>query len=72
MYTWALLPNHLHLLVRTGSRPLARSRRPLLTGYAGAFNRCHRRRGHLLQNRYKSIVCEAEPYFLELARRTPI
>ena len=56
VYAWALLPNHAHLLVRTGNRPLARSMRSLLTGYAGAFNRRHRRVGHLFQNRYKSIV----------------
>jgi len=68
VYAWALLPNHAHLLVRTGNRPLARSMRSLLTGYAGAFNRRHKRAGHLFQNRYKSIVVEAEPYLLELVR----
>jgi REP element-mobilizing transposase RayT len=65
---WACLPNHAHLLVRTGARPLARSMRSLLTGYAGAFNRRHKRVGHLFQNRYKSVVVEAEPYLLELVR----
>ena len=65
---WAVLPNHAHLLVRTGVRPLARSMRSLLTGYAGAFNRRHQRVGHLFQNRYKSVVVEEEPYFLELVR----
>jgi len=68
VYAWALLSNHAHLLVRSGSRPLARSMRRLLTGYAGAFNRRHQRSGHLFQNRYKSIVVEAEPYLLELVR----
>jgi REP-associated tyrosine transposase len=68
VYAWALLPNHAHLLVRTGARPLPRSMRALLTGYAGAFNRRHHRVGHLFQNRYKSIVVEAEPYLLELVR----
>ncbi len=68
VYAWALMPNHFHLLVRTGSRPLSRSMRSLLTGYAGNFNRRHRRSGHLLHNRYKSIVCDEEPYFLELVR----
>ena len=70
VYAWALLPNHAHLLVRTGTRPLPRSMRSLLTGYAGAFNRRHRRVGHLFQNRYKSIVVEAEPYLLELQRQS--
>ena len=68
VYAWALLPNHAHLLVRTGPRPLARCMRALLTGYAGTFNRRHKRIGHLFQNRYKSIVVEEEPYLLELVR----
>jgi REP element-mobilizing transposase RayT len=68
IYAWALLPNHAHLLLRTGVRPLPRSMRSLLTGYAGAFNRRHKRVGHLFQNRYKSIVVEEEPYLLELVR----
>ncbi len=68
IYAWALLPNHVHLLVRTDKRSLARTMRSLLTGYAGTFNRRHRRSGHLFQNRYRSIVVEEEPYFLELVR----
>jgi putative transposase len=47
VYAWALLPIHFHLLVRMGARPLARSMRPLVTGYAGAFNRRHERKEHL-------------------------
>jgi len=35
VYAWALLPNHAHLLVRTGSRPLPRSMRSLLTPLCG-------------------------------------
>jgi REP element-mobilizing transposase RayT len=68
VYAWALLPNHAHLLVRTGRRPLAATMRALLAGYAGAFNRRHKRVGHLFQNRYKSIVVEEAPYLLELTR----
>jgi REP element-mobilizing transposase RayT len=65
---WACLPNHAHLLVRTGRVPLATVMRRLLTGYAGAFNRRHKRVGRLFQNRYKSILCQEEPYLLELVR----
>jgi putative transposase len=68
VYAWALMPNHFHLLVRTGSRPLERSMRALLSGYATRFNRRHDRAGHLFQNRYKSIVVEEERYFLTLVR----
>ena len=65
---WALLPNHAHLVLRTGQCPLARCLRSLLTGYTGAFDRRYRRVGHLFQNRYKSIVVEEELYLLELVR----
>jgi hypothetical protein len=40
----------------------------LLTGYAVVFNLRHHRCGRLFQNRYKSIVCEEDSYFLELVR----
>ena len=68
IYAWALLPNHFHLLCRTRSRPLPSSMRKLLTGYVVNFNHRHRRRGHLFQNRYKSIVCQEDRYFKELVR----
>src|SRR4030043_2299537 len=67
-FAWVLIPNHVHILLRTGATPLARMMRRLLTGYAVSFNLKHRRSGHLFQNRYKSIVCEEDPYLLELIR----
>ncbi len=68
VYAWALLRNHAHLLLRSGPAGLPRFMRRLLTGYAVNFNRRHRRAGHLFQDRYKSIVCEEDPYFRELVR----
>jgi len=65
---WALMKNHVHLLLFSGGVGLPAFMRKLLTGYAVWFNRKHRRRGHLFQNRYKSIVCEENPYLLELVR----
>lgn len=67
-FAWAMLPNHVHLLMRTGLTPIATVMRRLLTGYAVQFNRRHRRHGHLFQNRYKSILCQQDPYLLELVR----
>ena len=67
-YAWALMPNHAHFLLETGRVPLAAVMRRLLTGYAVTFNLRHRRHGPLFQNRYKSILCEREPYLLELVR----
>lgn len=68
VYAWALMTNHFHLLVRTGNIPLSDSMRKLLTGYVVNYNRRHKRFGHLFQNRYKSILCEDDPYLLELTR----
>lgn len=67
-FAWALIPNHFHLLLRCNRLELSRFMRRLLTGHAVMFNRRHIRSGHLFQNRYKSIVCEEEPYLLELIR----
>ena len=68
VYAWALMSNHFHLLLRTGNQLLSKSMRKLLTGYVVNYNRRHKRYGHLFQNRYKSIICEDDPYLLELAR----
>ena len=67
-YAWALIPNHIHLLLRTGKAPITTVMRRLLTGYAQQFNRRHDRHGYLFQNRYKSFLCETDPYLLELVR----
>lgn len=67
-FGWALIPNHFHLVLRTGDVPIATVMRRLLTGYGVSHNRRHRRSGHLFQNRYKSILCQEDAYLLELVR----
>lgn len=67
-YAWALLPNHAHFLLRSGSVGVSTLMRRLLTGYAVTFNRRHKRHGQLFQNRYKSIVCQEDTYLKELVR----
>jgi REP element-mobilizing transposase RayT len=67
-FAWALMSNHAHLLLRTDLMPLSLVMRRLLTGYAQQFNRRHQRHGHVFQNRYKSVLCEQDPYLLELVR----
>ena len=67
---WSLLSNHAHALLRPtkGKGTLSTLMQCLLTGYAVTFNLHHHRCGRLFQNRYKSIVCEEDSYFLELVR----
>ena len=66
IYAWALMTNHAHLLLRSGTAGLSSFMRKVLTGYSVSFNRRYQRSGHLFQNRYKSILCEEEPYFVKL------
>ena len=67
-FSWALIPNHFHLLLRTGACPLSTVMRRLLTGHAMYYNRRHSRSGQLFQNRYKSILCQEDTYLMELVR----
>lgn len=68
VYAFALMSNHVHFLMRSGEAGISPVMRKLLTWYGIYFNRRHGRTGHLFENRYKSILCEEEPYFLELVR----
>jgi putative transposase len=68
VYAWALMTNHAHIFLRSGPQGIAGFMRKFLTGYAGGYNRRHKRHGHVFQNRYKSIVVEEDVYFKELVR----
>lgn len=67
-YAWTFMSNHAHFLFRTGTEPLSKLMRRLLTGYVIGFNHRHRRNGQLFENRYKSIICQEETYLRELVR----
>jgi len=68
VYAWTLMTNHVHILYKSGEKGISFVMRRLLTWYAIYFNRRYKRRGHLFENRYKSILCEEEQYLLELVR----
>ena len=61
-YAWTLIPNHFHLLLRTGPTPLSKVMRRLMTGYAVTFNLRHRRAGHsaVLGHRKNPLIPEAQ------------
>ncbi|MCJ8502424.1 transposase [Desulfatitalea alkaliphila] len=67
-FAWALIPNHFHLLLKTGEVPIASVMRRLMTSYAISHNLRHHRSGHLFQNRYKSILCQQDAYLKQLVR----
>ncbi|MFH1283260.1 MAG: transposase [bacterium] len=67
-FAWSLMPNHIHLLLRSGHFGIAHMMRSLLTGYAVYFNLRHKRAGHLFQNRYKATLCNHDEYLHVLVR----
>jgi REP element-mobilizing transposase RayT len=53
-FAWALMPNHVHLVLRSGEARISQLMARLGTGYARRFNERHDRVGHLFQNRFRS------------------
>ena len=46
-FSWALIPSHAHILLRTGQTPHTMIMSRLLTGYVVSYNHRHRRHGRL-------------------------
>lgn len=67
-YAYCLMPNHYHLLIETPEGILSRGMRQLNGEYTQAFNRRHRRCGHLFQGRFHAVVVEKQRHLLELCR----
>ncbi|MGQ9571301.1 MAG: REP-associated tyrosine transposase, partial [Thermodesulfovibrionales bacterium] len=72
-YNWlcrayCLMDNHYHLLIETPDANLSMGMRQLNGVYTQAYNRRHKRPGHIFQGRYKAILVQKENYLLELCR----
>jgi REP-associated tyrosine transposase len=66
---YVLMSNHVHLLLQlTEDATLSAGMQWLNGTYALAFNRRHRRVGHLFQGRFHAPIIEKETYFLNVAR----
>jgi putative transposase len=68
IYAYALMKNHIHLLVEVSAVSLSRIMQSLLLRYTQYFNRRYGEVGHLFQGRYRAIVCDKDAYLLELVR----
>jgi len=67
-FTYCLLVNHYHLVVRTPRANLSRGMARLDSSYAQAFNRRHDRVGHLFQGRYGSRLVQDDEHLLTTLR----
>jgi len=63
IFAWALMANHYHLVVKTGTIPLWRSMLRLQSEVAREFNKRHRYIGRLWQSRYRARVIDSQDYF---------
>ncbi len=68
LFAYVLMPNHVHILLETSDVPLSRTMQRLNSRYSQMFNRTHGRVGHVLQGRYRALLCEKEAYVLTLTR----
>ena len=67
-HAYCLMGNHYHLLIETPEGNLSRGMRSINGEYTQAFNRRHRRPGHVFQGRFKAVLVEKETHLLELCR----
>jgi REP element-mobilizing transposase RayT len=59
-FAWALMSNHMHAVLKTGTIPLSTVMKRIHTGFAVRFNRRNDRRGYLFQNRFGSRTIRSE------------
>ncbi len=65
---YALLGNHVHLLIVVEQEPLSTVMRRIATRYAIYFNKKYERSGHLFQDRYKSEPVNDDRQLLSVLR----
>ncbi len=64
IFSFCLMGNHAHLLLRPNQGNLQSAMRDLFSRYAMRFNRKYERRGHLFGGPYRQAVCLDEAYLI--------
>ena len=64
IYSFCLMPNHIHLLLSPEKKNLFDAMRDLFSRYAMKFNRKYERKGHLFGGPYRQAVCFDDNYLL--------
>jgi putative transposase len=67
-YGYCLMPNHVHLLIRSLETPISRIVQSLLVSHTQRYHRCHRSGGHVWQGRFKSPVIQDDDHLLTVLR----
>ena len=67
-HAYCLMKNHHHLVIETPDGNLSKGMRQLNGVYTQAFNKRHRRVGHVFQGRFKGVLVQKDSHFLEVSR----
>jgi putative transposase len=54
VYAFAIMSNHVHIVLKTPQSNLARGMQAFLSGYANVWARRHKFSGHVFQGRYRT------------------
>ena len=68
IYSYCLMSNHIHLLVREQKEDISSVMKRLGVAYAYYFNKKYQRNGHLFQDRFRSEPVNTMEYFVTLLR----
>lgn len=68
LYAFALMPNHVHLLIEVGKYGIDKVMHRIQTAYTMYFNKKHGHTGHVFEGRYHWFLVDKDSYLLELIR----
>ena len=64
IFCFALLSNHLHILLRIENKNLDKAMKKLFQSYAQYFNAKYYRKGHVFCGVYRASLCDNDSYLL--------
>lgn len=69
LFAYALMPNHVHLLIQIGQKAtISKIMQMLNTAYSKYFILKHQRVGHLFQGRFYSVLVDKDEYLFALTQ----
>lgn len=68
LYAYSLMPNHYHLMIETLKTSLSKIMHVINNSYVKYFNTKYKKKGHLFEDRFYSLIVDKESYFWELSR----
>ena len=67
IYAFALMPNHVHLMLKATPKDMGAAMKTLFQSYAQAFNKKYERKGHVVCGTYRARYCDTAAYFLNIS-----